>query len=57
MTNLRHFVKCLFHDSWLGVNASSQKNKLVSELGGGTKRNLRILNEKYKIHHINIDAP
>ena len=32
VTNLMHLVKCLLHDSWTGVNESSQKDKLVSEL-------------------------
>ena len=37
VTNMMHLVKCvgLLHDSLTGVNESSQKDKLVSELGVG----------------------
>ena len=33
MTNLRHLVKYLLHDSWTGVNEFSVKGNLLSELG------------------------
>ena len=35
VTKMMHLVKCVLHDSLTGVNESSQKDKLVSELGVG----------------------
>ena len=50
------FSEIVLHDSRIGVKETSQKDKLVSELGITEEQiaKVRILNEKYKNHHISI---
>ena len=56
----KSFSEIPLHDSRIGVNETSQNDKLVSELGVGLPTTeeriakVRILNEKHNIHHINV---
>ena len=53
VTNMRHLVKFVLHDLGTGVRGSSQKDELFTE----QIAKVPILNEKFKHHHINVDAP